>query len=301
MIPEFPKFKKLELSDKADVEAFTHKYPPYSDFNFTSMWSWNIKDEMSISQMNNNFVVRFTDYVTGKPFLSFLGTNKVNETAQALLEFSKSEGLEEQMKLIPEDVIKHLNKEQFKIQEDRDNHDYIFSVEKLKPRASAGRKLSTRRKIVNRLRQLSHYSVTPIDLNDKTVKEKIEKVSLVWEEQRGIAEKDARHLSRAMNRILTMEHSKNTLSLGVFIREQFVGYSINEIVNDEYAMGDFQQADLKSSLGIYAFLMEETGLYLDKIGCKYINLEQDLGIPGLRKWKMSYHHDFFLKKYIVSL
>ncbi len=32
MIPKFPNFKKIELSDRADVEKFTLKYPPYSDF-----------------------------------------------------------------------------------------------------------------------------------------------------------------------------------------------------------------------------------------------------------------------------
>jgi len=46
MIPEFPQFKNLELTDKIDVEKFTSKFPPYSDFNFVSMWSWDIKGEM---------------------------------------------------------------------------------------------------------------------------------------------------------------------------------------------------------------------------------------------------------------
>ena len=81
MIPEFPEFKKLELSDKEDVEAFTKKFPPYSDFNFVSMWSWDIKGEMRLSILNGNLVVRFTDYITGDPFYSFLGNNKTNETA----------------------------------------------------------------------------------------------------------------------------------------------------------------------------------------------------------------------------
>src|SRR5438045_3776660 len=125
MIPEFPQFKKLELSDKKNVEKFTSKFPPYSDFNFVSMWSWDIKEEMRISQMHGNLIVRFTDYTTGEPFYSFLGNTKVNETAEALLELSKKEGLPIQLKLIPEDSIKDLDLKKFKIAEDRDNFDYI--------------------------------------------------------------------------------------------------------------------------------------------------------------------------------
>ena len=49
MLPTFPEFKPLELSDKNDVENFTSKFPPYSDFNFVSMWCWDIKEEMRIS------------------------------------------------------------------------------------------------------------------------------------------------------------------------------------------------------------------------------------------------------------
>ena len=30
MIPKFPKFKKLEITDKDDIESFTKNYPPYS-------------------------------------------------------------------------------------------------------------------------------------------------------------------------------------------------------------------------------------------------------------------------------
>lgn len=78
MIPKFPKFKHIELIDKEEIEKITQKFPPYSDFNFISMWSWDIKVEMIISKLNNNLVVRFTDYLTGYPFFSFLGDNMVN-------------------------------------------------------------------------------------------------------------------------------------------------------------------------------------------------------------------------------
>ncbi len=80
MIPVFPNFKKLELSDKKEVEKFTSEFPPYSDFNFISMWIWDIADNMMISQLNKNLVVVFNDYLSGKPFISFLGKNKISET-----------------------------------------------------------------------------------------------------------------------------------------------------------------------------------------------------------------------------
>ena len=90
MIPKFPNFKKLELTDKKEVEKITFKFPPYSDFNFTNMWSWNLKNEMGLSILNDNLVVKFIDYVNGQPFLSFLGDNLVNETVRELIIFSEN-------------------------------------------------------------------------------------------------------------------------------------------------------------------------------------------------------------------
>lgn len=60
MIPEFPEFKKLELSDEEKIEKITKKFPPYSDFNFVSMWSWNIYNTVTISQLKKNLVVLLT-------------------------------------------------------------------------------------------------------------------------------------------------------------------------------------------------------------------------------------------------
>ena len=87
MIPDFPSFKNIELTDKEDVDRFTLEHQPYSDFNFISMWSWDIKEKMRISQLNGNLVVLFTDYITGESFCSFLGTHNVNETTEILLNY----------------------------------------------------------------------------------------------------------------------------------------------------------------------------------------------------------------------
>src|SRR3989338_2938897 len=56
MIPQFPQFKRVEITDREAVEAHTHKYEPYSDFNFTSLWAWDTNGERMISELNGNLV-----------------------------------------------------------------------------------------------------------------------------------------------------------------------------------------------------------------------------------------------------
>ncbi len=299
MIPEFPEFKKLEVSDKETVSKFISKFPPYSDFNFVSMWSWDTKGEMKISQLNGNLVVRFTDYISGDPFYSFLGNNKTNETTEELLSLSKKEGLKPALKLVPGICVQRMNREKFDMREDVDNMDYIISIDRLKPHDGTERRLSSRRKMINKLKLLSKCSVVPIDLNNSETKEKILSVFLDWEIQRGVDTQDIKHLKGALERMLNLKDQHDTLALGLFVDDKFVGYSINEIIGGGYALGNFQQADLKLSQATYSLLMQETSLYLEKLGCKFINLEQDLGIEGLRRWKKSYNPIAFLKKYVV--
>src|SRR3989344_5884162 len=101
-MPQFPQFKKLELSDKEEIEKFTGQFEPYSDFNFVSLYSWNTKDEFKICFLNGNFVVRFLDYDSLVPFYTFLGNTRVLDTLDTLTELAKSEGITTTLKMIPE-------------------------------------------------------------------------------------------------------------------------------------------------------------------------------------------------------
>ena len=83
-LANFPNFKLLELTDCEAVLSITSKLPPYSDFNFVSIWSWNLYDKIMISQLNGNLVVKFTDYITGESFYSFIGNTEVEKTTKEL-------------------------------------------------------------------------------------------------------------------------------------------------------------------------------------------------------------------------
>ncbi|MGI8475489.1 MAG: hypothetical protein ACR2OO_03850 [Thermomicrobiales bacterium] len=37
-IPSFPSFRPLEISDQFEIEQWVKQFPPYSDFNFVSLW-----------------------------------------------------------------------------------------------------------------------------------------------------------------------------------------------------------------------------------------------------------------------
>ncbi len=298
MIPKFPNFKKLELSDRDDIENMTSGFPPYSDFNFVSMWSWNIDNEMVISELNNNLVVKFNDYITAEPFYSFLGHNKVDNTVSALLEYSRKGRMKAQLQLIPEETVELLDINKYKIEEQVEHFDYIISIERLMPHEGIERKLSSRRKLIKKFKENSNFEIKYLDLD--SIKEDIGKVFIRWELQLENGVDNIEHLRRALNRLLNMENKKNIKAYGAYLDGSLIGYSINEICLNNFLMGHFQQGDTSVFPGIYALLMHETAPFFNEMGIKFVNLEQDLGIPGLRKWKQSHMPINYLKKYKVS-
>lgn len=297
MIPLFPKFKKLELADKKEIESFTKQFPPYSDYNFTSMYCYNTEDKMRVSWLNGNLVVRFQDYLTNELFYSFLGTKKVAETAAALLDFSKKKSLPPMLKLIPEVTVQADGKlsELFVVKEDRDNFDYIYDV--LKLACLRGKKYYTKLKQVKRFYKLHpDCRVGNLDINNPMIKKAIINVFVTWEKTKGKMRKETKHELIALKRLLKQTHIFNLFSIGVYLKKKLIGFSIAEVIYKKYALHHFIKANVlykEIFTIIYKALAEN--ISIQKID--FLNNEQDLGINGLRQAKLLWKPLNFFKKY----
>ncbi len=299
MIPEFPQFKSIELSDKEEVEKITHKYPPYSDFNFVSMWSWDIKGEMLISMLHGNLVVGFTDYLTGEPFYSFLGNNEVNDTVEKLLELSKKEGsINPTLKLVPEDSIKGLDEKKFKIIEDRNHFDYVYDLKKLSEYKGSEYHIK-RNSISSLLRKTQNIYTKKIDHQDEKNKYHIFSLNNEW-----LAHKKSKdpffnipNELIAINKFLSANF-KNAYAVGVFEGEKMIAYFIGEILSNDHAVGHFCKATKYN--GLFELIMKESSVISLDLHVRFLNFEQDLGVDGLRTSKMSYRPVNFLKKYLIT-
>lgn len=302
MIPEFPQFKKIELSDREEINKFTKSYPPYSDFNFVSMWSWDIKGEMQISQLNNNLVVKFTDYITGDYFYSFLGNNKPNETVESLLDLSDKEGFITELKLIPEDSIKGIDTKKFNIKENRDHFDYILDLNHLSTYAHS--KLRGHASFHRRfLDEHSNFlSSKVLDLKDEDTRNQIVNLTKIWMQNKVSEQKDfLPKLEDVIHKYFMQEsfNNKDFISVGIFHNNKMIAFTINELEEGDFSVCHFMKAN-SAFKGVYSYLVSETSKVLLAKGKKYINFEQDLGLSNLRQSKKTYYPIDFLKKFNIS-
>src|SRR3989344_88202 len=301
MIPIFPQFKKVDVNDRADIEAFTHRFPPYSDFNFTSLWAWDTSEERKISVLNDNLVVRFTDYSTHDSFLSFLGTQESKHTAQELIDYASSEGMVAELRLVPEVSIKAIRPSVLEMQEDRDNFDYVLSLSKLAH--MTGSEIQKKRNVIKNFRARYPQAILETaDLQNHTLHDHIRNTIDTWETNKIKNNKlyELEHEHLAISRLLSRLDSPDIAVFGVFIESRMVAFSIDELLPDQYAIMHFWKADTEHR-GIYEFIQQAKALHLETQDKQFLNFEQDLCIPSMKTSKMAYRPILFLRKYTVHL
>lgn len=298
-IPKFPKFKKLELSDEESIENLVKacNLQPYADFNFINIWSWDIHEKMMVSMLNGNLVVLFNDYVTNEHFLSFFGKENVVETANELIEYSNNNYRTSMLKLIPEEIAKILSENGLLVKEDRDSFDYMYSIVNLKSMKSWNKKDCHYKNVHKFLNAYPKYSVKHLKYCEIDKGEYLEMFKK-WSENKGITHSQFNEY-KAIERFFMMKDN-NAQSIAIYINNKMIGFTFYEIVSKNYAVAHFSKADTKYHSAIYDVLNLEEAKVLSSLGVVYYDWEQDLGIPGLRHSKESYHPEFFLKKFTVS-
>ena len=78
-----------------------------------------------------------------------------------------------------------------------------------------------------------------------------------------------------------------------------VGFSLGEIVNDTL-FTHIEKAD-RNCKGAYQMLVNQFAAAYGSGDVTYINREEDMGDPGLRRAKQAYHPVELLKKYVVEI
>lgn len=299
MIPEFPIFKKLTIDDSKVVEEYTKYFPYYSDFNFTSLWCWDIDHRREISLLNGNLVIKFTDYQSGEPFYSFLGSTKADETAATLLDFSVSVGMQPILRLVPEISVHNINTDIFTVKGDQDNYDYIYLIERMVE--LAGNQYKTKRKAVEKFTKLfPNHTYDFCSLKSPETQTLVREILASWQIYRHGDKDDPGvvHEAEAIENIFRLTDRRELYVGLVRVDERPSAFTIEEIVNNIMSIGHFWKTSSPSQ-GEYEFLAHNTAKYLSEKEVVYWNWEQDLGIQNLRNSKTSYRPSDFLKKFTV--
>lgn len=300
-LPTFPEFVSIRDINAHSVDGFTHNLQPYSDLNFSNIWSWNIDGSFKAAELNGNLVLFMRDAKSKEFFLCLAGTNEVNETLDAIFEIIDQSDISQTLALIPEETAALVNPNLFSVSEDRDSFDYVYSTELLS--TLPGRKYKSKRHLINQFTEshpdfeVLHKKLTPAV--------KLEILQFMSHENRkraasGYTPFVEYEMAALEHFFLLPENDKLIVSI-LYCDQKLTGFTIDEIQFNNCVLSHFFKvnSDLEYR-GVYDTLNTSVAKFFYSNNLEYWNWVEDLGSEGLRQAKMSYRPVKMLKKYTIS-
>ncbi len=282
-------WKQLTLEDREQVRDFFTRFPPnISEHTFANLFVWAEHRPIAWAVLDDALcVVQEPDGDR-----SLLGPPRGGAAAE-MVDRLAEDGIEVFDRL-PEEAARELEERGLEVELDRDNSDYVYRREDLAE--LAGRDYHREKNLVNRC--LSRYDCE----YEEVMADNLDEVAEM--QDRWCDEKDCgedRGLCaeyRAIRRTLEHYEALDLIGAAVRIEGRIEAYSVGELLRPDTAVVHFEKA-----------MTEFDGLYqvINQWFCRealpeveFVNREQDLGIPGLRRAKESYNPHHMVHKYVAA-
>lgn len=288
-------FEKLDLKHQAIFDQYRHLGNPISSVqNFTALYMW--KDALGIEICDQGNIVYFRR--TMPPIFGFLPplTRKDEDIITAIGEmkrFSDDNSFPFQIIDAEQWLLDQLERHQipFRAEEDRDNSEYVYSAEKL--RTLSGKKMHSKRNHYNHFIKNQNYEVRPLAGNTKAA---------LAMASRWLEGKESDYTLGELEGIkLTFEHMDvlPVKGITVFVDGICQAFTISEDMPENGVLVHVEKAN-DSINGMFSFVNSENQK-VNHPDAERVNREQDLGIEGLRKAKLSWKPLTMVDKFIIQL
>lgn len=298
-------FKKITLKDKYLYYKYIDKNKFLScEYSFATLFMWKEFNNIEYDILNNIFIIKKYDNNNGDFFMEPLGDIEDSDLINLInhLELIRKE---EERKWLFGDVsigflnrLKGIYKEDLIFEEEKNNFDYVYDFNDLIN--LSGRKFRKKRNKCNQFIKNYNYKTEFFKsfLDNKEKKECLEFLDKWYLENKQKDDEFLAEINGTRNLINYLEELDLDL-IKLYVENELIGISIGERFNDSTYIVHVEKC-LKEFNGAYAFINNSL-LKNSFLDLKYVNREEDLGVLGLRKSKMSYNPKFLEIKYLVKI
>lgn len=296
-------FHPLKLSDREAMQAVTLPSGRRNcNYNFANLVGWQFWYSTEVCVLENAVVLRYT-FDGQRAYMVCTSEALSPELIEALFEDSNGDltlmGLEDSQ------VSQFSNlKPQISIisEPDRDQYDYIYRRADLA--TLHGRHLDAKRNHIHRFRaehpDFEYRPLTP-ELFDEcrrlTEIWQVEKNVNVNDNDNGNETIDAEH--RVMETIFSNWDALGMIGGSIFVDGCMVAFTYGAAVTADTFDVCVEKAD-RHVEGAFAIINQQFAEHLPEQYI-YLNREEDMGIPGLRQAKLSYHPEILLTYNVVHI
>lgn len=296
-------FKDITIDSKKELQPYFEMVDYEAcEYCFTTLFMWQHVYKTGY-YIGEDFAVIVGEY-EGDSFsiLPLAKRDKLPKVIDFVIEYFKKVNKKIYLRGITEEVKEILEKDypsKFEYIEERDLFDYIYDAESL--RTLAGRKNVKKRNHINSfLKEYEgryEYKLLGKENFDECL-ELIQEWTSNKEDNDNLDEGIDDELLGIKKLFSNYDLVKDTLKIGgIFIDNKLEAFTMGELLNPNMALIHIEKAN-PNIRGLYPYI-NQYFLINEFNDVEFVNREEDLGIPGLRKAKLSYHPCRFVEKYTV--
>ena len=282
--PRYPEFKPVGLEDKNLIKSYLDAHPTgVCEMNFPNILIWKDSERPRYTILNGNLCVLLEPTFEPAYFLPPAGGNEIQKTLETCLRHAP------RLSRVPEPFV-HKNGASFRTEEDRDNFDYVYLREDLAE--LRGKRFDGKR---NRIRKFESSFVHAYDRLRREHADDCRRLLYQWFEEKGNGDPYMKAEKDAILEALSLFEDLGLLGAVVTVAGRVEAFTFGMRLTDDTAVIQIEIAN-PAFPGLAQwinreFVRREWGSF------RFINREQDVGVPGLRKAKLSYQPDHFVKKF----
>lgn len=288
-IPPYPASRPLELGDKALLDRlFSTLQPRVSELTFAGLYLFRNAHHYRLAMAGDSLVVLGKGYDGSDYFLPPLG----GDVSEALKQLFDNDlplyGADDHF------VQVHLSDSSLNIAEQRDSFDYLYLRDELA--TLPGSRFHKKKNRVN-------YFINRHSFITKIYSPEHERSCLTLLDTWLRSQRSETAASLLLEIEATQEALGNANILGlegvvILVNDAVAAFALGERLNRDTVVCHFEKADPFSE-GLYQLVNREFARLLFP-ECRFINREQDLGDPGLRNAKLSYHPVELVRKFLAT-
>ncbi len=294
----FP-MQKVRKEDRPAIESTLMQWPqPLSGYQFSTLISWGDTFQYQWRKEDDNLIISLN--LPGEkqrcllqpigPFSSPL-PSKILYQARQLSEPLKLLGVSQSFLEQHSKFAAHFN-----VEENRDGANYRYLATNLA--TLGGKKYSKKRNHISQAQRQYQWTVEPLGPRHERDCLQIAQ-ELTLQPQPGQAKDTLEQETKALKNALRYFSSLRLQGILIRVDERPCAFAIFDRMNSTTAVVLFEKA-LRDFHGMHQIVNQETAKILHNQGYLWINREEDLGNPGLRKAKLSYFPDHLDMSYILT-
>lgn len=297
--------REITVEKKGDLNQYIRrKCSQNSEFTFTNLFMWRKSYDIRYVILHDMLCImpkhfggpRSATFPIG--FLREDGTEgDIVPVIEELLRYFEEIGETLLIRLYDDITVQKLNQAfpgKFLITEDVNSFDYVYRVDELT--ALSGKRFHTKKNHVNKFKRLYNWKYQTIN------HENADECLAVFEQWYQGKEEEGSNISEEREAVMELFHNWEHLDVrGGCIRVdgKMVAFSVGEPLCGNMAVIHLEHADMAYE-GAFA-MMNQQFLEHEWQDFVYVNREEDMGIPGMRRAKESYRPAFMVKKYVATL